>query len=61
MVLATRESTESATQKHIRKMGNPVIAMAPDNRLWLFYVSVSIGGWAGSAINAMYSDDLGEN
>ncbi|SFP90750.1 Predicted neuraminidase (sialidase) [Ectopseudomonas toyotomiensis] len=61
IVLATRESTESATQKHIRKLGNPVIALAPDNRLWLFYVSVSIGGWAGSAINAMYSDDLGEN
>lgn len=61
VVLATRESTESATQKHIRKLGNPVIALAPDNRLWLFYVSVSIGGWAGSAINAMYSDDLGEN
>jgi predicted neuraminidase len=60
LVLATRESTQKATQKHIRKLGNPVIALAPDNRLWLFYVSVSIGGWAGSAINAMYSDDLGE-
>ena len=61
LVLATRESTSKATQRHIRKLGNPVIALAPDNRLWLFYVSVSIGGWAGSAINAMYSDDLGEN
>ncbi|MDH2242632.1 exo-alpha-sialidase, partial [Pseudomonas sp. GD03909] len=60
LVLATRESTQEATQKHIRKLGNPVIALAPDNKLWLFYVSVSIGGWAGSAINAMYSDDLGE-
>ena len=60
LVLATRESTQKATQKHIRKLGNPVIALAPDNRLWLFYVSVSIGGWAGSAINAMYSDDLGK-
>lgn len=61
LILATREATQIATQKHIRKLGNPVIAMAPDNRLWLFYVSVSIGGWAGSAINAMYSDDLGES
>ncbi|MDZ4263866.1 MAG: sialidase family protein, partial [Pseudomonadota bacterium] len=61
LVLATRESTQSATQKYIRKLGNPVIALAPDNRLWLFYVSVSVGGWAGSAINAMYSDDLGKN
>lgn len=61
LVLATRESTQYATQKHIRKLGNPVIALAPDNRLWLFYVSVSIGGWAGSAINAMHSDDFGES
>jgi len=61
LVLATRESTQQATRKHIRKLGNPVIALAPDNRLWLFYVSVSIGGWAGSAINTMYSDDFGES
>ena len=61
LVLATRESTSKATNRHIRKLGNPVIALAPDDRLWLFYVSVSIGGWAGSAINAMYSDDLGES
>ncbi|MEH6564510.1 MAG: sialidase family protein [Halopseudomonas sp.] len=59
LILATRESTSEATQRHIRKLGNPVIALAPDDRLWLFYVSVSIGGWAGSAINAMYSDDFG--
>lgn len=61
LILATRESTQRATRKYIRKLGNPVIALAPDNRLWLFYVSVSIGGWAGSAINAMYSDDFGAN
>ncbi|TRO41568.1 hypothetical protein EQ832_00710 [Pseudomonas sp. ALS1131] len=59
-VLATREATQRAVGKHIRKLGNPVISLAPDNRLWLFYVSVSLGGWAGSAVNAMVSDDLGE-
>lgn len=59
-VLATRKVTEQAVGKRIRKLGNPVISLAPDNRLWLFYVSVSIGGWAGSAVNAMVSDDLGE-
>jgi predicted neuraminidase len=60
-VLATRSSTETAVNKHIRKLGNPIIALAPNNRLWLFYVSVSVGGWAGSAVNAVYSDDLGES
>lgn len=60
-VLATRHSTQQGTQRYIRKLGNPVIALAPDNRLWLFYVSVSMGGWAGSAVNVMVSDDFGEH
>ena len=59
MVLATREMTRQSVGKPIRKLGNPVIALAPDDRLWLFYVSVSLGGWAGSAINVMVSEDLG--
>jgi predicted neuraminidase len=60
-VMATRESTQQGTRKYIRKLGNPVVALAPDNRLWLFYVSVSMGGWAGSAVNVMVSDDFGEH
>lgn len=60
-VLATRESTRDGTQRYIRKLGNPVIALGPDNRLWMFYVSVSLGGWATSAINLMVSDDLGSS
>lgn len=59
-VLATRASTSAGTQRHIRKLGNPVIALAPDKRLWMFFVSVSVGGWAGSAINVMDSADLGK-
>ncbi|MDT9644325.1 sialidase family protein [Pseudomonas sp. JV245A] len=60
-VLATRESTRDGTGRYIRKLGNPVIALGPDQRLWLFYVSVSVGGWATSAINLMVSDDLGRS
>ncbi|GGD00008.1 sialidase family protein [Halopseudomonas salina] len=58
-VFATRDITRAAVGKPIRKLGNPVIALAPDERLWLFYVSVSLGGWAGSAINVMVSEDQG--
>ena len=57
--LISRETTQRVLQRNIRKLGNPVISLAPDGRLWLFYVSVSMGGWAGSAINAMYSDNGG--
>nr|BFD43012.1 exo-alpha-sialidase [Pseudomonas sp. FFPRI_1] len=60
-VLATRESTRAGTGRYIRKLGNPVIALGPDQRLWMFYVSVSVGGWATSAINLMVSDDLGRS
>ncbi|KAA0694798.1 hypothetical protein DT594_07910 [Halopseudomonas laoshanensis] len=59
VVLATRDMTRQAVGKPIRKLGNPVVALAPDDRLWMFYVSVSLGGWAGSAINVMVSEDLG--
>jgi predicted neuraminidase len=59
--LISRETTEHTLQRNIRKLGNPVLALAPDDRLWLFYVSVSIGGWAGSSINTMYSDDGGQS
>ena len=60
-VLVDRALTRRAIGKPIRKLGNPVVALAPDQRLWLFYVSVSVGGWAGSAINVMVSEDLGES
>jgi predicted neuraminidase len=58
-VLATRKMTRAAVGKPVRKLGNPVIALSPDDRLWLFYVSVSLGGWGGSAINVMVSEDQG--
>ncbi len=60
-VLATRESTQEGVDRYIRKLGNPVIALAPDLRLWLFYVAVSVGGWGGSSINAMVSEDMGKS
>lgn len=59
--LISRATTETLLQRNIRKLGNPVVALAPDDRLWLFYVSVSLGGWAGSSINAMYSDTGGDS
>ena len=59
--IATRAATEAATLRATRKLGNPVIARHSDGRLWLFYVSVAIGGWAGSSINAMHSSDDGDH
>jgi predicted neuraminidase len=59
--LLGRFVTEAGLHRYIKKIGNPVIARAPDGRLWLFYVTVSMGGWSGSAINYVTSHDDGES
>ena len=58
-VIADRDSTEQALGRYIRKVGNPALYSWPDGRLGLYYVSVSIGGWAASSINYMESIDQG--
>jgi len=59
--VATREATEASVQRYISKLGNPVAGRAADGTLWLYYVTVSVGGWAGSSITAMTSLDDGEH
>jgi predicted neuraminidase len=59
-VVVGREDTQQALHRYISKVGNPVPARAPDGSLWLFYVTVSLGGWAGSSISLMTSNDEGE-
>jgi len=54
-----REITQRGLLRYVRKLGNPVAARAPDGTLWLFYVTVSLGGWAGSSITAITSRDDG--
>ena len=56
----SRELLAAQTGRHIRKLGNPAAVLDDDGRVWLFFVSVSIGGWAGSAVNVMISDDGAE-
>jgi len=58
--LVTRASAQRELRRHLRKLGNPVAGRDHSGRLWLFFVSVSVGGWAGSAINGVFSEDEGE-
>ena len=60
-VVQTRHTTRDNTSRYIRKLGNPVVTRGPDNAIWLFFVSVSVGGWAGSAINLSKSFDEGHS
>lgn len=59
-VVATREDTQRSLLRYVRKLGNPVCGRAADGKLWLFYVTVSVGGWSGSSITAKTSSDEGE-
>jgi predicted neuraminidase len=57
--IANRVDTERGLLRYVKKIGNPVPARAQDGTLWLFYVTVSLGGWAGSSITAITSGDDG--
>lgn len=59
--LFDREQIERGLWRYVKKLGNPVIARAPDGSLMLWMVTVSIGGWAGSAITWSRSIDEGVN
>ena len=48
-----------ANHRYVIKVGNPVIYRAANGVLHLFVVSVSIGGWSGSALNHLQSKDNG--
>jgi predicted neuraminidase len=57
--IANREDTQRSLLRYVKKLGNPVAQRATDGKLWLFYVTVSLGGWAGSSITAITSNDDG--
>lgn len=54
-----RLHTEQALLRYVKKIGNPVALRAPDGAIWLFYVTVSLGGWAGSSLTMLISHDEG--
>ena len=58
-VVMDRVSAEKGLSRYIAKLGNPVPARMADGRIQLFFVTVSIGGWAGSSISSVMSDDEG--
>jgi len=58
-VVMDRVRAERGLSRYIAKLGNPVPARMADGRLQLFFVTVSIGGWAGSSISSVISNDEG--
>jgi predicted neuraminidase len=58
--LIERRQLQRGLWRYVKKIGNPVIARAPDGALVLWMVNVSLGGWAGSSISWVRSTDEGE-
>lgn len=54
-----RPQTQTGLLRYVKKLGNAVAIRDDDGRLQLFYVTVSLGGWAGSSITRIVSHDDG--
>ncbi|NOY16017.1 MAG: exo-alpha-sialidase [Gammaproteobacteria bacterium] len=59
-VLINRAKLAQDTDRHIKKLGNPVLLSDGGKNVWMFFVSTSIGGWSTSAINLVISHDAGQ-
>jgi predicted neuraminidase len=57
--IVTRESAERDLNRAVRKVGNSVVFADAMGKLWVIYVTVSIGGWSGSSLNVTTSSDGG--
>jgi predicted neuraminidase len=55
--IVTQDETARETLRYIKRIGNPALYTDARGRTWLFYVTVSIGGWSLSQINFKTTDD----
>lgn len=58
-VIVDRALAQSELDRAVRKVGNAVVFPDRHGVVWLVYVSVSVGGWSGSALNVKTSRDHG--
>ncbi len=53
--------TKNALGRYIKTVGNSVLVRGEHEELRLYYVTVSVFGWAASALNVMHSADDGKS
>jgi predicted neuraminidase len=59
--IVDRVSASRELKRYVKKVGNPLIFSDRENRLWLIYVTIAVGGWSGSSLNVKVSNDGGSN
>lgn len=52
--------TKQALGRYIKTVGNSVLVREVNGELLLYFTSVSVGGWAGSSLNVMHSQNDGQ-
>jgi predicted neuraminidase len=58
--VVSRESAARELDRYVRKVGNALVFSDGDQRVWLLYVSIAVGGWSGSSLNLKTSADGGQ-
>ena len=58
-VVVDRKIALDELDRYLRKVGNAVVFADAEQRLWLVYVTIALGGWSGSSLNARCSLDGG--
>jgi predicted neuraminidase len=58
-VIVDRKSASKELHRFVKKVGNSIIFADSEDRLWLIYVTITVGGWSGSSLNVKISHDGG--
>lgn len=59
--IVTRHSAMDDLDRFVRKVGNGVVFADATGRMWLVFVTIAVGGWSGSSLNATSSVDGGRS
>jgi predicted neuraminidase len=60
-VLTEPKEVQQELGRYIRKVGNPVLFTDSSGKIWLFFVTTSMGGWSTSMVNYKTSEQAGES
>jgi predicted neuraminidase len=58
-LLIDRDRAVDDLDRFVDKVGNAVLFTDATDRIWLVYVTIGVGGWSGSSLNACSSTDGG--
>lgn len=59
--VVNRRSVERDLSRFVKKVGNPVLFTDALGRPWIVFVTIAVGGWSGSSLNACCSNDGGRS